>query len=403
VSIADGELTSLALCWRLERTDGAGIGLTSHDQAIESVGVQHQATPGILPAAVTRTLGLEPHSAEVAGALSSEALDAADLPLGRWDGAKVSLSAVDRQNPEADPIQLLGGEIGSVSIRGDSFSADLRGVAAKLGQPVCPATSAECRAELGDEQCRVDLAGRTSAAQVVSSNGGELVLDQAFDDRFVLGRLRFMGGANCGISTVILAVNNTTVVVRDLPRAPIEAGCRIELREGCDKRFETCVGRFANAVNFRGEPHLPGNDADPLPRSLINMAIDYAERARALVGTRFRPQGRGVDGLDCIGVVIATYGLDARAVRNDYRLRGHNLREVEASLIQHFRGVPARAVRPGDVIVMSVATNQLHVGVRTEAGFVHAHAGIRRVVETPGAPQWTILSGWRRRARARRG
>ena len=30
MSIADGELTSLALCWRLERADGAGIALTSH-------------------------------------------------------------------------------------------------------------------------------------------------------------------------------------------------------------------------------------------------------------------------------------------------------------------------------------------------------------------------------------
>jgi uncharacterized phage protein (TIGR02218 family) len=30
--------------------------------------------------------------------------------------------------------------------------------------------------------------------------------------------------------------------------------------EGCDKRLETCRDRFANTLNFRGEPHLPGND-----------------------------------------------------------------------------------------------------------------------------------------------
>jgi uncharacterized phage protein (TIGR02218 family) len=38
------------------------------------------------------------------------------------------------------------------------------------------------------------------------------------------------------------------------------AGVRVRLTEGCDKRFETCRVRFANSVNFRGEPHLPGND-----------------------------------------------------------------------------------------------------------------------------------------------
>lgn len=29
---------------------------------------------------------------------------------------------------------------------------------------------------------------------------------------------------------------------------------------GCDKRFTTCRNKFGNGVNFRGFPHLPGND-----------------------------------------------------------------------------------------------------------------------------------------------
>jgi uncharacterized phage protein (TIGR02218 family) len=260
MSSVDDELTSIAMCWRLERADGAGLALTSHDQLIASDGALHSPAPGIVPAAITRKLGIEPQSSEVAGALSSDALDDQDLSLGRWDGARVSLNAVDWQDPNAAPIQLLGGEIGSVSIDGESFSADLQGAAAQLLAPVCPATSAECRAELGDKNCRVDLAGRTIVAQVVGSVDGQLTLDEVVDDRFVLGRLRYMSGANCGLTTVMLSAAGSDVLVRDLPRAAIEIGCRVELREGCDKRFATCVRRFANAVNFRGEPHLPGND-----------------------------------------------------------------------------------------------------------------------------------------------
>jgi uncharacterized phage protein (TIGR02218 family) len=259
-SIVDGELTSLALCWRLERSDGAGIALTSHDEAVLSEQTLHQPQPGMIPAAVTRRLGIDAQSAEVAGAVSSEALDSGDLAVGRWDGASVTLTAVDWQDTSAAAIQLLRGEIGSVSIDGESFSADLQGAAARLDAPVCPATSAECRAEFGDKSCRIDLAGRTIIAHVVSTDGGQLTLDQPVDDRFVLGRLRYMSGANCGLSTVILSAEATTVVVRDLPRIAVESGCRVELREGCDKRFQTCVQRFGNAVNFRGEPHLPGND-----------------------------------------------------------------------------------------------------------------------------------------------
>ena len=29
---------------------------------------------------------------------------------------------------------------------------------------------------------------------------------------------------------------------------------------GCEKSFATCRTRFGNALNFRGFPHLPGND-----------------------------------------------------------------------------------------------------------------------------------------------
>ena len=50
MSIADGELTSLALCWRLERSDGGGIALTSHDQALTRDQIAYAPSPGMMPA-----------------------------------------------------------------------------------------------------------------------------------------------------------------------------------------------------------------------------------------------------------------------------------------------------------------------------------------------------------------
>lgn len=260
MGIADGELTSMAMCWQLERTDGVGIALTSHDRKLVVGGIEFEPAPGMKPASITRSLGLEPDSSEVAGALSSEALDEADLAIGRWSSATMRLTAVDWADPGAEAISLLGGEIGTVATDGNGFTADLQGAAARLEEAVCPATSAECRAHFGDKQCRVDLAGRTIIASVTGVTAGELTLDRSVDNRFVFGRLRYMSGANCGLMSVVLSVGGTVIRVRDLPRAAVESGCRVELREGCDKRFGTCVTRFNNAVNFRGEPHLPGND-----------------------------------------------------------------------------------------------------------------------------------------------
>jgi hypothetical protein len=131
------------------------------------------------------------------------------------------------------------------------------------------------------------------------------------------------------------------------------------------------------------------------------MNCEFAERARALVGTRFRPQGRSAEGMDCVGVVIATFGIDAGCVRRDYRLRGGDVDELDAAMLKHFRRVPRRELAAGDVLLLTEGNRQLHLAVRTRDGFVHAHAGLRRVVETSGLPEPRILRIYRRRVRAR--
>jgi uncharacterized phage protein (TIGR02218 family) len=50
------------------------------------------------------------------------------------------------------------------------------------------------------------------------------------------------------------------LTLRESPYFAVQPGTRVALIEGCDRRFSTCVERFTNAANFRGEPHLPGND-----------------------------------------------------------------------------------------------------------------------------------------------
>ena len=69
MSWLDGELTTLAWCWRVERRDGVAIGLTSHDRDIVIDGLVHRASPGMTPSAIRREEGLEAETGDVAGAL----------------------------------------------------------------------------------------------------------------------------------------------------------------------------------------------------------------------------------------------------------------------------------------------------------------------------------------------
>ena len=129
------------------------------------------------------------------------------------------------------------------------------------------------------------------------------------------------------------------------------------------------------------------------------MPQDYGERARALVGTRFRPQGRNPEiGLDCVGLVLTVFEIAPDAVRRNYRLRGDHGAEIARELRRFFSRPRGGQRRPGDLMLLEVAADQFHFGICTGAGFVHADARLGRIVETPRSPPWPVLGTFRKRA-----
>lgn len=253
-------LSQLAFCWRIERKDGAGLGLTSHDRPLEIDGEVYDPSPGITPHAISLSSGLSPDDSEVSGALSGRGLATSDLQIGLWDGAQADLFTVDWEAPENTRVDLISGSLGEVHSKDSEFEAALVGAAAVLEQAAAPETQPSCRADFGDAQCRVDLAGRRIDAVVDLADGALLTCQAPFGDDVRFGRITILDGENRGFRSVILAVSGADLTMRDFPRATVEPGTRVRVEQGCDKMFATCRDRFANAANFRGEPHLPGRD-----------------------------------------------------------------------------------------------------------------------------------------------
>ncbi len=256
-----GTLTTVALCWRIERRDGITIGLTDHDHDLVIDGLLHRAAPGMTPSAITRTDALEPDTMDVMGAMSSVAITEDDLLAGRWDGARVAIFAVDWTGNEGR-VDLGAGTIGAVETRDSGYAAELRGAGAALEQSVVEETSPECRAELGDKRCRVPMAGRRQIVRVSAIDGVRVTLDavEPSAGAYASGLLRWIGGANGGLTSAITASDGNIVTLRSTPMRMVMPGTLVELTEGCDKSLATCAARFGNAANFRGEPYLPGID-----------------------------------------------------------------------------------------------------------------------------------------------
>jgi uncharacterized phage protein (TIGR02218 family) len=261
MSFLSEELSTAAFCWRVARRDGVVMGFTTHDRDLEVDGLTYRAAPGMRPSAVTLSAGFEAGALEVEGALTSAAIRGEDLLAGRWDGAAVELFQVDWAAP-GERVPVMRGTIGEVSMTGPAFEAELKGAAAVLDMPVAEQTSPTCRAQLGDRRCRVDLAARTRMARVTGVPAEDRIAVAGLPpgNSFGHGRVRWIGGANSGIASDIGWSDGALIALREAPPFAVAAGDLLEIAEGCDKRLDTCTGRFGNAANFRGEPHLPGID-----------------------------------------------------------------------------------------------------------------------------------------------
>jgi uncharacterized phage protein (TIGR02218 family) len=257
------EAMPIAFCWRVERPDGIAVALTSHDRPLAFGGVRYTASPGMVPSAIGWSDDPAEAGMDVSGALSSQAITANDLAAGRYDGARLTLSIVDWTDPAGTQMVLASGYIGGVEITGSAFEAEFRPLAAALAADPIELTSPECRASLGDQRCRVDMSARTLIAVVANIVDTQTIDVTAIGDggRFAFGRLRPIDGALAGLDIEIAAAAGGRLTLRDPTAARLAPGTRIQLKEGCDRRFATCRDRFANQANFRGEPHVPGNDS----------------------------------------------------------------------------------------------------------------------------------------------
>lgn len=253
------ELEGVATFWRIHRPDGVTLGFTSHDRDLYFGGVRHRAAPGVLPSAVRRTAGLTGDSAEMQGALAHDSIAETDLATGRFDGARVEVGAVDWETREH--AVLYNGTVGGVAREDGGFTAELRSAKAALEADTVPRTSPTCRARFCGPGCGLSAAKYTHRAALVAAHPdtGRVELDGPAPELLAHGTLRWLGGPCAGLRAEIVAADGTGVIL-DAVSEGLVPGAHVIAREGCDHTLATCAARFGNAVNFRGEPFLPGND-----------------------------------------------------------------------------------------------------------------------------------------------
>jgi uncharacterized phage protein (TIGR02218 family) len=261
--------TTLCWCWRLSRRDGIRQGFTDHDRDLVFDGTTFEAAAGFTASEIRDQVGLSVDNLEVTGAVSSERLAEADLAAGLYDDASVEIFRVNWQNP-AERVLMRAGSLGEVKRSGPAFAAEIRGLAHYLQQPRGRVFQYTCDADLGDQRCTIDLGNPalTGTGAIVSAASARRFtasgLDAFESEWFTQGLVTFTSGAASGQKLEVKRHTSVSgVVTLELwqpAREPLAAGQTFSVTAGCNKHLDTCKAKFANAINFRGFPHMPGND-----------------------------------------------------------------------------------------------------------------------------------------------
>lgn len=261
--------TTLATCWRLVRRDAVVLGFTDHDQPLSFGGCDYLPAHGLDGGEVAARLGPETRTADVVGVLSSEAIAEDDILLGRYDGATVETWRVNWRDV-SQRLLLSRATIGEIVREDGVFRAELRSGQQALARRQGRVYAAHCDATLGDARCGVDAddAAFRGAATVTAVRDRfrlEVAGLEGFEpDWFGFGRALWESGKRAGLVDQILThqrLGGVDVLGFAQPVGDwVDVGDGFAATAGCDRRFKTCREKFDNGVNFRGFPHIPGND-----------------------------------------------------------------------------------------------------------------------------------------------
>lgn len=279
----DCEVTTLCRCWILTRKDAVVMGFTDHDGDILLNDVACQSISGMEASAIEASLGFSVDGQEVSGALSSSAISDEDIEAGKLDGATIEVVVVNWSNvnqyfPESSHI------IGDIIREDEHFRAELRSHTALMDQSKGRHFVRHCQADLGDGQCGVSIADAafTKPGSVVSTDSSVVLVVSGLGGLPAGwargGLLKWVSGQNIDQNIEIAEhyFEQDRVFLhlwKPMSHLP-QFGDTFQITTGCDKTFATCKAKFLNGLNFRGFPHLPGND----------FAASYASNSKKMDG-----------------------------------------------------------------------------------------------------------------------
>lgn len=256
--------TTITTCWKATLTNGTVVAATALDADVVFDGVTYLASTGLNASDVASSSELNPDNLEIEGFLASPAITDADIHSGLWDFAAIEVFEVNYRDLTMGRNVIRVGTLGEVKGTRSKFTAEMRGLQQAYSRVVGRLYTKDCAADLGDGNCGISVAAWTVTGTVDSVASNRVISDATRTEAaayFVGGKVTFTSGLNNGLSMEVKSSAVGSITLHQPMPFAIAASDTYSVYAGCTKRFtEDCIGKFDNAINFRGFPHIPQAD-----------------------------------------------------------------------------------------------------------------------------------------------
>jgi uncharacterized phage protein (TIGR02218 family) len=267
--------TTISRQWRLERVDGFVKTVTTCSRNLLIGGELYEAKDGVNPMALQQGAYGSVQNTEINGTLSPDFATEEEIVGGLWDNTFVTVFEVNYRDLTMGTAMLFSGWIGKQEVGRSTFKAELRSLAQAMQQMTGRIYGPLCPAQLGDEECQVDVESMRFTSTLTAVTSRRTFTDTAAvqaSDWFGAGLFRVEEGEYAGMQMEVYSFSaGVYVLALPLPFDPT-IGMAYSVLPGCRKRHERgarnpagtsdCIDKFNNIINFRGFPPsmFPGNN-----------------------------------------------------------------------------------------------------------------------------------------------
>ncbi len=257
------ENPTIAKCLKITLTNDDILAFTEYSKDLIIDDIVFKSSNGFEENKIQQYSDITASEEEVVAFIDNYNIKKDDVFAGLFNNAKVEIFYVDYNNVEYGKIPITNGFISRINFKDDKIYFSISGILSLLEKTIGETYSPLCRAGFCDKKCSLNMENHTFSGEIceiISSTEfictGEDIINKDVN-YFKYGLITFKSGKNKDKKIEIKQSNGSNLILNTKLFYSLEIGDKFEIITGCDKKFSTCIEKFNNAANFRGEPNLP--------------------------------------------------------------------------------------------------------------------------------------------------